>query len=315
MPDKSKASAYGGPGWSPRTDSMRDEIGKLWSSCGINNEWAQLKAVLLHRPGPEFENITSPDEIQMLEIPNTEKMRMQHDSIAEAYRQAGVTVSYVEPNVTPPPNTVYVADLMFMTTDGVILARPASTVRAGEERFVARRLADMGIPIILSIRGKGTFEGADAMWISPDCVMVGTGQRTNQEGAAQITKLLQQMGVETIVVNLPFGAMHLMGSLRFVDKNLSICWPRKTPYAAMDALRDRGYEVLLAPNEDELIQGMALNYVSLGPRSILMASGNPMTQAFYEEIGIQCQVVEIDEIMKAAGGIGCLTGIVERKIA
>ena len=313
MPDKSKASAYGGPGWSPRTNSMRDEIGKLWSSCGINNEWAQLKAVLLHRPGPEFENITSPDEIQMLEIPNVEKMRMQHDCIAEAYRQAGVTVSYVEPNVTPPPNTVYVADLMFMTTDGVILARPASTVRAGEERFVARRLADMGIPIILSIRGKGTFEGADAMWVNPTCVIVGTGQRTNQEGANQITNILEQMEVEVIIVNLPLGAMHLMGSLRFVDENLAICWPSKMPYAALTALRDRGYEVLLAPDEGELVQGMALNYVSLGPRKIIMAEGNPITQSFYEQVGITCYTVQIDEIMKAAGGIGCLTGILERK--
>ena len=51
-----------------------------------------------------------------------------------------------------------------------------------------------------------------------------------------------------------------------------------------------------------------------GPRSILMATGNPVTQAFYEEAGIQCQTVEINEITKAAGGIGCLTGIIERKL-
>lgn len=314
MPDKSKASAYGGPGWSPRKDSMQDEIGKLWSSCGINSEWAPLKAVLLHRPGAEFENITNPDEIQMLEIPHTEKMRMQHDQIAEIYRNAGVTITYVEPNLIPPPNTIYVADLMLMTPEGVILARPASTVRAGEERYVARRLADMGIPIVLSIRGRGTFEGADALWITPDCLMVGTGQRTNNEGAMQIAQFMKQMDVEVIVVNLPYGAMHLMGAIRFVDDHTSICWSTKTPYAAMEALGDHGYEVLLAPDKDELVQGMALNYVSLAPRSILMAAGNPVTQSFYEDIGIQCHIVEINEIMKAAGGIGCLTGIIERKL-
>jgi arginine deiminase len=314
MPDKSKASAYGGPGWSPRTDSLRDEIGTLWSSCGINSEWAPLKAVLLHRPGAEFADITNPDEIQMLEIPNVEKIQRQHDAIAQAYRKAGISVMYVKPNVTPPPNTIFVADLMFMTPEGVILARPASTVRAGEERFVARCLADIGIPIVSSIRGRGTFEGADAMWVNPNCVIVGTGQRTNQEGATQITSTLKQMEVEVIIVNLPLGAMHLMGSLRFVDENLAICWPSKTPYAALNALRDRGYEVLLAPDEGELVQGMALNYVSLGPRKTLMAAGNPATQSFYEEIGIQCRLVEINEIMKAAGGIGCLTGIIEREL-
>jgi N-dimethylarginine dimethylaminohydrolase len=314
MQDKSKASAYGGPRWSPRTDSLQDEIGTIWSSCGINCEWAPLKAVLLHRPGAEFDNIRNPDEVQMLESPNIDEMRRQHDTIAEAYRKAGISVTYVDPVGTPTPNTIFVADLMFMTPEGAILARPASTVRAGEERFVARRLADMGIPIILSIRGKGTFEGADAAWINPDCVMIGTGQRTNQEGAAQITQILQQMDVEVAVVNLPIGAMHLMGSLRFVDNDLAICWSTKTPYAAVQALRDRGYEVLLAPDEGELNQGMSLNYVSMGPRNILMAAKNPVTQAFYEQAGIKCQEVEINEILKAAGGIGCLTGVVERKL-
>jgi N-dimethylarginine dimethylaminohydrolase len=250
----------------------------------------------------------------MLEIPHANKILQQHDAIAEAYRQAGITVTYIEPEKTPPPNTIFVADLMFMTPEGAILARPASTVRAGEERYVARCLADMGIPILFSIRGQGTFEGADAAWINPDCVIVGTGQRTNQEGAFQIVQILQQMDIEVIVVNLPFGAMHLMGSLRFVDDSLAICWPSKIPYAAIEALQDQGYEVLLAPDERELVQGMALNYVSLGPHNILMAANNPVTQSFYEQAGIRCHVVEINEIMKAAGGIGCLTGIIERKL-
>ncbi len=58
---------------------------------------------------------------------------------------------------------------------------------------------------------------------------------------------------------------------------------------------------------------MSLNFVTLGPRRILMAAGNPVTQAFYENAGIACQVVEVDEILKAAGGIGCATGILERE--
>ena len=45
------------------------------------------------------------------------------------------------------PNLMFVADLMFMTPEGAILGRPASTVRTGEERFVARRLAELGIAI------------------------------------------------------------------------------------------------------------------------------------------------------------------------
>ena len=41
MPDLTRAGAYGGEHWSPRTAPLRDE-------------WRPLRAVLLHRPGPEL---------------------------------------------------------------------------------------------------------------------------------------------------------------------------------------------------------------------------------------------------------------------
>ena len=58
---------------------------------------------------------------------------------------------------------------------------------------------------------------------------------------------------------------------------------------------------------------MALNFVTLAPRRILMAADCPATQRFFEQAGIHCTTVEIDELVKAAGGIGCLSGILERE--
>lgn len=309
------AAAYGGAGWSPRKTSLRQEIGKVWGACGLTNEWAPLKAVLLHRPGSELGDLAAPDKAQMLAPLDVGRARQQHDALAQAYRDAGVAVYYVEPAETPPPNLMFVADLMFMTSEGAILGRPASTVRAGEERFVARQLAELGIPILHSVRGRGTFEGADAAWIDPRTVLLATGLRTNAEGAAQVTSLLQEMGVEVVPVGLPYGVMHLMGQLRFADRNLAIAWAGRVPYAAVEALRARGYTVLFLPDEEEAVRGMALNFVTLGPRRILMAAGNPITQAFYQDAGIVCQTVEVDELLKAAGGIGCLTGILEREMS
>jgi arginine deiminase len=45
-----------------------------------------------------------------------------------------------------------------------------------------------------------------------------------------------------------------------------------------------------------------------------MVGGNPLTQAFYEEAGISCVTVEMDELVKAAGAIGCMTGVIERGV-
>jgi arginine deiminase len=311
-----EAAAYGGGGWSPRESSLREEIGRLWSACGQATEWEPLNAVLLHRPGRELNAGEEPDAAQMLARVDLTLAREQHDGLVQAYRDAGVAVHYVEPPEEPAPpltpNLMFVADLMFMTAEGAILARPASTVRAGEERWIARRLADLGVPILRSLQGTATFEGADAAWVDPQTVIVGRGLRTNDEAISQITAVLQEMGVAVLPVDMPYGTMHLMGQLRFVAADCAIAWPTRLAYAAVSILRERGYKVLFIPDEQEALQGSAFNFVTLGPNEILMAAGNPVTQAFYEEAGITCHTVAVGELIKAAGGIGCLTGILAR---
>lgn len=306
-----QAAAYGGPGWSPRTLALRDEIGRLWAPCGVAAEWTTLRAVLLHRPGPELA-AADPDAAQQLETIDYELAAAQHDALAAAYRDTGVSVDYVEPPGRTQPNLMFVADLLFMTPAGAIVGRPASTVRAGEERWIARRLADLGIPILRTVAGRGAFEGADAAWLDEGTVLLATGLRTNAEGAAQVAATLAEQGIDVVSAGLPYGAMHLMGTLRFPAPDLAIAWPGRVPYAAVEALRARGCRVLMMPDEEKARRRVALNFVTLGPGEILMPGGHAATRRFYEAAGITCREVEIDELAKAAGGIGCLTGILWR---
>jgi N-dimethylarginine dimethylaminohydrolase len=150
---KVNAAAYGGGNWSPRSKTHLAEIGHLWSKCGINSEWQPLNHVLLHPPGPEIGSISNPDAAQMLEVPNWKLARKQHGDLAKKYQELGVKVDFVDPENPPSPNQIFCADLFFMTPGGAILSRPASTVRAGEERWVARRLGNLGIPILRTLQG------------------------------------------------------------------------------------------------------------------------------------------------------------------
>ena len=313
MSNSPRPAAYGGENWSPRRASLRQELGRIWRASGVGSEWSALKAVLLHRPGAELETLGDPDSTLMLARPDAVRARRQHDALAEAYRGSGVEVHYLEPAGTPPPNQMFVADLMFMTPEGALVGRPASTVRAGEERWVARRLADLGIPILRSVRGQGTFEGADAAWLDAETVLLAHGLRTNPEGAAQVAATLTELGVQVIEVELPYGTMHMMGTLRIVDRDLAIAWHGRVPFGAVSALRERGFNLLFFPDEAEAVKGFAHNFVTLGSRRILMPAGRPLSEAFYREAGIACHTVEVDELQKAAGGIGCLTGILHRE--
>ena len=311
MSDPGAASAYGGEGWSPRTAPLRDEIGRLWGRCGLQDEWGGLRAVLLHRPGPEL-GVADPDAAQLLEPVDPTRAAGEHDQLAAAYREEGVQVRFVEPASAPTPNLMFCADLFFMTPEGAILGRPASTVRAGEEISIARRLAEIGIPIVRTVRGQGTFEGADAMWLDATTVLVGRGLRTNAAGAAQVAATLGEMGVETIVVDMPWGTMHLMGMLRIPDRDVAIAWPGRLAVTAVEALRARGYRVHFLPDGQTGERNTALNFVTLGPGRILMADGYPVFERFFEKAGLACRTTPVAELRKAAGGIGCLTGILER---
>jgi len=113
-------------------------------------------------------------------------------------------------------------------------------------------------------------------------------------------------------VDLPVGSMHLMGMLRIIDRDLAIGWPLRIAHNGVDALKQHGIQVVYIPDVAEAIQGAALNFVVIGPREILMVAGNPISQAFYEKLGLTCHTVEVDELVKAAGAIGCLSGILER---
>jgi N-dimethylarginine dimethylaminohydrolase len=254
-----------------------------------------------------------PTAALMLKALDPSAMALQHDALAQIYRSLGIEVFYVQPPTLPPPNQLFAADLFVMTPEGAILGRPASAVRAGEERWAAEALAELGVPILRSVRGNGTFEGADLMWLAPDEALLAQGFRTNAEGASQVESTLRELGIRTARTTLPSGTMHLMGQLRIVARDLAVAWRGRLPQDAVDALESGGFQVAFLPDEEEARRGFALNFVVLGPRTILMPAGNPVHEGFYRNLGLTCHTVEVGEIGKAAGSIGCLTGILERE--
>lgn len=309
----SLTAAYGGAKWSPRTRSMRDDMPEFWGTWGSSSEHGKLSAVLLKRPGPELDNIEDYDAVQMRSDLRPEIARAQHDAMADAYEANGVSVYYVENGRLDKPNSFFIRDLMLMTPEGAIITRPASTVRAGEERYVAEALARLGVPILMSVHGNGTFEGADVMWVNRDLCFLAEGLRTNTEGANQVERMLKEIGVADVVrVQLPWGAMHLDGLLNILDNDLAVVWPRRTPFPVVRTLKDRGFRIIEVSDEDEAQHKLPMNFVALEPGKILIPEGADTMKHVYEEHGVTCVEVDISELIKGGGGIHCMTGFLKR---
>jgi N-dimethylarginine dimethylaminohydrolase len=305
-------AAYGGTKWSERTATMREEMPLWWGDWGVSSECGTLRAVLLRRPGPELDAVEDFDAMQMRADLVPKIARQQHDDLVAAYRAHGVAVHYVENGRIDKPNSFYIRDLMLMTPEGAIVARPASTVRAGEERFVAEALGLLGVPVLMTVHGGGTFEGADVSWVDEDLCFLAEGLRTNSEGADQVERMLRDIGAEVVRVGLPYGAMHLDGLLNFPDRDLAVVWPRRTPYKIVQTLKKRGFRLIEVEDEVEAQHSLPMNFVALAPGEILMPAGGDRLRARYEEAGVTCHTVEIRELIKAGGGIHCMTGLLKR---
>lgn len=307
-------AAYGGDNWAQRTAAMREDMPEWWGDWGVSSECGTLRAVLLRRPGPELDAIQDFEAVQMRADLDPELARTQHDDLAAAYRSHGVAVHCVERGRLDKPNSFFMRDLMLMTPEGAIVTRPASTVRAGEERFVAEALARLGAPILMTVHGRGTFEGADVTWIDDDLCFLAEGLRTNAEGADQVERMLREIGVANVVrVGLPWGAMHLDGLLNVLDRDLAVVWPRRTPLKVVETLRARGFRFVAVEDEHEAQTCLPMNFVALAPGKVLMPAGGERMQAAYEAAGVECHTVEVGELIKGGGGIHCMTGFLKRE--
>jgi N-dimethylarginine dimethylaminohydrolase len=291
---------------------MAGELGSLWGHAGLATEVGRLRSVLMHRPGDEIGRVTDAADVLWDALIEQELATYQHDMLAETYRKLGVEVRYMTPGDRATPNLYFARDHFFMTPQGAVISRMGSASRAGEERFSAQGLANAGVPILMTVHGEGTFEGADVAYLREGVVLVSFGMRSNREGCRQVAGILKDIGLEPVIVEMPYGTGHLDGGLSIVDKRKAIVRPYHCPYGAIEQLRRLGYEVIEAPDTHETDTNMALNMVPIAPGVVVMPAGNPNTVRALAKHGIEVHPVDVSELQKGNGAIHCMTGVIAR---
>jgi N-dimethylarginine dimethylaminohydrolase len=308
-----QAATWGGPGFRARQASHADDMraGELWRPCGAGTEVGRLREALISWPSDRLVEIDDPDAWLMLERPHLLKIRAQAEAVATALDKLGVLV-HIHRAGAPPPNYLFLRDLAMMTPEGAILGRPAAVVRAGEARHMGAVLAGLGVPILRTITGTACFEGADALWLRPDVVLVGLGRRTNAAGHQAVSDVLAGQGVQTQAVQLPPDTQHLLGVMVPVDTDLVVVHGGRVTDEMRDALESHGWRLLVLPPTDEVVHQRAMNLVTIRPGQVLMPAGCPETQEALEAAGLETHTVDVSEYVKAGGALGCLTATLRR---
>lgn len=291
---------------------FEEQIRDYWGDWGISSQCAPLKSVLLRRPGSEI-NEFSWEEARFREGIDPDKFREAHQRLVDLYEENGVKVYFLDEQREDRPNAVYCRDLMFMTPEGAIIARPALPVRRGEEVAMAKALAALNIPIVKTITGTGTFEGADCLWVDRKTAILARSSRTNETGYNQVAQVLREQGVETILtVPIPYTNAHLDGIMNFVDTDKAIVNTRQVPYDVVEYLMNRGYNIIDAPDQDEARFSLGLNIVALRPGVVIQAQGNSKTKEALEKNGVEVISLDFDEILKGWGSVHCCSATLAR---
>ena len=305
--------AIPGERWFPKETSFEEDMPEYWGDWGVSSEVDTLRAVLMRRPGKEIESFNA-DEYRFSDVPiDINLIRKQHDDVADIYRSHGVKVYYVEEQREDRPNSIFCRDLTFMTPEGAIVTRPGMAARRGEERYVAKALADIGVPIVRTITGDGMFEGANAMCVDRHTCIISTGSRCNRSGFEQVKYELERMGVTEIIhMQQPYSNIHIDGLMNAASNDIVMIHAPQVPYDVVDVLKKKGYKILEAPSRTEVRESFGCNFVALEPGLVVMPKGNPRAQELLEKNGVKVITVDISEIMKGRGALHCITAFLKR---
>ena len=133
--------------------------------------------------------------------PVFETIVAEHQAYIAALQAAGVEVTALDA-LEQFPDSIFVEDPALVFSEAAILLRPGAPSRMAEAKELASTLAAR-FPKVLQLR-EGFADGGD-IWSRPDRVLDRSPARTNAPGAADLQRLLESIGKQSKVVEVPRG--------------------------------------------------------------------------------------------------------------
>ena len=279
---------------------------------------APMRRVLLKHARDAFLSGSRIDEqwrdLNYLGAPDFEEACRESDALAVLLEALGVVVEWMPPSDVGM-DSLYVRDASIVTNAGAILCQMGKGARRDEPARHGTEYVELGVHVLGAIEGDGTVEGGDVTWLSSECLAVGRGYRTNQDGIDQLRSLLPDE-VELLEVPLPHwkgpgDVFHLMSVISPLAEDLLLVYSPLLPVPFRESLLKRGFSLVEVPDAE--FHSMGCNVLAVSPRVAVAVDGNPETRARMEAAGVEVHTYSGEEIsQKGCGGPTCLTRTLER---
>lgn len=275
---------------------------------GAQSMSADLREVLVKRPGPAFGRAFDDPAHGFLRPVDLDVARREHDAFTELLASLGPTVHVLEDEPATDPDLVYTFDPLLVTDRGAIPLRPGKANRAGEPAVLEAWTRAAGIPTAGRIEAPGTIEGGDTLWLRPDLFCIGRTLRTNSEGARQLAALV---GGDVRVFDVPYWKgpaelIHLMSVISPVADDLAVVYLPLLPVGLWELIGELG--IRLVPVPDAEFPTLGCNVLAVRPGVVILAEGNPVTAAALAAAGCEVHTYPATQVgINGSGGPTCMT--------
>lgn len=228
--------------------------------------------------------------------PIYEKTLQQHDDYCTALERCGLQVVRLSPDLVYPDST-FVEDTAVLTHDFAVITRPGAQSRMGEVDSIRGSLMRF-FHEIREIKDPGTVDGGDVCQVEGH-FFIGMSQRTNEEGARQLGRLLAERGYTSSLIDIrPIkDILHLKSEMAWLGED------KLAVSQALAGFRDFcKYELIFVEAEESY----AANCVRVN-ENVLIPAGFPKFAAALARLGQKPVPVEISEFRKMDGGLSCLS--------
>jgi dimethylargininase len=162
--------------------------------------------------------------------PDAGVFRTEHAAYVAALEAAGVAVTVLEP-LEAFPDSVFVEDPALILNGVAIVLRPGAPSRAGEAAAL-RPALEAHCDGVMDL-ASGLVDGGDIL-CTDDTVMVGLSARTDRDGVAALTPLVERLGYRLALVETPPEILHFKTECGFWTPRR--CSPRQgSPRRAVSA--------------------------------------------------------------------------------
>lgn len=248
-----------------------------------------FKFAITRRPAKTFDRgITTSD----LGAPSYELVLKQHKAYIDALKSIGLNVIELDP-LPDYPDAHFVEDTVVVTPEVAIITNPGAPSRRGEEKSIAQAL--MQHRPVEYIQSPGTVDGGDVLMMG-NHFFIGISERTNQQGADQMGRILKRLG--KTVSMIPVGAgLHFKSSVNCAAPNTLLMTREFKDHDAFN-----GYSQILVDSKESY----AANTLWIN-NHLLMPRGFPGTKAKLKRLGLPIFELDVSEMQKMDGGLTCLS--------